>query len=216
MLSSRYRLLVAKPNHNLDIIPVDYVAKGLTIAASALLASKHSQVYQSSTSSINPLSVAHASEFVFNFFKNDERKSLTKLLLPNPRPMFITPKHIFSGSSITKYEKSVSFVFDKIRLDKNSAKLLSKIGIEKIVLTIKRKAKAIDTIMKIYKPFIYDYNYTFKSENLLNHKVVEEEFSYTPTDIKWEKYWGEIHIPGLKQWCLPQLKALTSGKKNPS
>lgn len=214
MLSSRYRLLVAKPNHNLDIIPVDYVAKGLTIAASALLINKHAQVYQSSTSSVNPLSVEHASYFVFNFFKKDAQKSLSHMLLPNPRPKFITPKHILSGSSITKYEKSVSFVFDLIKLDKNSARLISKMGIEKVITTIKRKARTIDTIMKVYKPFIYDYNYTFKSDNLLNHKIVEEEFSYTPTDIKWDKYWNEIHIPGLKQWCLPQLKALTSGKKN--
>ena len=77
MLSSRYRLLVAKPNHNLDIIPVDYVAKGLTIAASALLINKHAQVYQSSTSSVNPLSVEHASYFVFNFYKKDAQKSLS-------------------------------------------------------------------------------------------------------------------------------------------
>ena len=215
MLSTRYRLIVAKPNHNLDIIPVDYVAKGLTIAASALLINKHSSVYQSSTSSINPLSVALASEFVFNYFKNDERKKLSHFLLPNPKPKFITPKHIFSGSSIKKLEKTMTFVFDKIRLDKNSAKFLSQSGIESIIGSIKRKAKTIDTIMKIYKPFIYDYNYTFKSENLLNHKIIEEEFSYSPTDIKWDKYWSEVHIPGLKQWCLPQMKAL-SIKKNES
>lgn len=216
MLSTRYRLIVAKPGHNLDIIPVDYVAKGLTIAASALLINKHSSVYQSSTSSINPLSVALASEFVFNYFKNDEgKKKISHFLLPNPKPKFITPKHIFSGSSIKKAEKTVTYIFDKIRLDKKSAKFLSKSGIESLIGAIKRKAKTIDTIMKIYKPFIYDYNYTFKSENLLNHKIAEEEFAYSPTDIKWDKYWCEVHIPGLKQWCLPQMKSL-SIKKNGS
>ncbi len=215
MFSTRYRLIVAKPNHNLDIIPVDYVAKGLTIAASALLTSKHSSVYQSSTSSINPLSVALASEYVFNYYRQNEKKTFSQILLPSPRPRFITPQHIFSGTNINRFEKSVSYIFDKIKLDKNSAKIITKFGIETAISTIKRKARTIETIMKVYKPFIYDYNYTFKSDNLLKHRVTEEEFSYTPTDIKWEKYWNEVHIPGLKQWCLPQLKALTSGKKAP-
>ncbi|APJ02873.1 SDR family oxidoreductase [Silvanigrella aquatica] len=213
MLSTRYRLIVAKPNHNLDIIPVDYVAKALTIAASALLINKHSKVYQSSTSSINPLSVASATEYIFNYFKKSQNKKLSNLLLPNPKPKFITPTHILSGSSITKAEKTVTFVFDKIRLDKSSAKFLAKSGIESIIISIKRKAKTIDTIMKVYKPFIYDYNYTFKSENLLKYNILEEEFSYRPNEIQWDKYWNEVHIPGLKQWCLPQMKAL-SIKKN--
>lgn len=214
MLSTRYRLIVAKPNHNLDIIPVDYVAKGLTIAAAALLTNKHSPVYQSSTSSINPLSVETASNFICNYYKQNQKKNLTHFLLPAPKPKFITPQHLLSGTNINRIEKSFSYVFDKIKVEKNSAKIIAKFGIESAIITIKRKAKTIDTIMKIYKPFIYDYNYTFKSDNLLNHRVNEEEFLYSPTDIKWEKYWYEVHIPGLKQWCLPQLKALTSGKKN--
>ncbi|MGY3803533.1 SDR family oxidoreductase [Pigmentibacter ruber] len=213
MFSTRYRHIVAKPNHNLDIIPVDYVAKGLTIAASALLAGKHSPVYQSSTSSINPLSVALASEYVCNYFRQNQKRSLSQILLPASKPKFITPQHILSGTNINRIEKTVSYLFDKIKLEKNSAKIIAKFGIESTISTIKRKAKTIDTIMKVYKPFIYDYNYTFKSDNLLNHRVTEEEFSYTPTDIKWEKYWNDVHIPGLNQWCLPQLKALTSGKK---
>lgn len=214
MLSTRYRLIVAKPHHNLDIIPVDYVAKGLTIAASALLCDRHASVYQSSTSALNPLSVALASEYVFKYFKNYERKRLSSLLLPYPKPKFITPKHIFSSTSIKKIEKTVTYFLDKIKTDNNSARFLTQSGIESIISSIKRKAMTIDTIMKVYKPFIYDYNYTFKSENLLNHKVVEEEFSYSPTDINWDKYWREVHIPGLKQWCLPQLKALANKKES--
>lgn len=212
MLSTRYRFIVAKPNHNLDVIPVDYVAKGLTIAASALLINKHSTIYHCSTSSLNPLSVALASEFVFTYFKKKSQNKLSNYFLPNPRPRFITPQHILSGSSIKNAEKTISYFFNKIKVEKKSSLFLSQSKIEKIINKIKKNAKNIDTIMKIYKPFIYDYNYTFQAENLLNYRVVEEEFSYTPTDIKWSKYWCEIHIPGLTKWCLPKMKTL-GGKK---
>ncbi|KAB8029090.1 SDR family oxidoreductase [Fluviispira multicolorata] len=213
MLSSRYRLLVAKPNHNLDIIPVDYVARGLTIAGSALLSQKHLEIYHSSTSALNPLSVALATDYICKYYKTFERKRLEGFLLPYPKTKFISPKHIFSGPSLTKIEKTVTFLLDKIKLEKNSSRILSKFGINSKIESIKRKAKAIDVIAKVYKPFIYDYNYTFKSENLMAHKVVEKEFSYNPTEINWDRYWREIHIPGLNRWCLPQLKSLSSKKK---
>ncbi|BBH52063.1 fatty acyl-CoA reductase [Fluviispira sanaruensis] len=213
MLSSRYRLLVAKPNHNLDIIPVDYVARGLTIASSALLSHKHLDIYHSSTSALNPLSVALATDYICQYYKTFERKRIDGILFPYPKIKFISPKHIFSGPSLTKIEKTFSFFIDKIKLEKNSSYMLSRFGISNKLEIIKRKAKSIDVIMNVYKPFIYDYNYTFKSENLMAHRVAEKEFSYNPTEINWDRYWREIHIPGLNRWCLSQLKTLSNKKK---
>ena len=88
------------------------------------------------------------------------------------RPRFITPQHIFFWNNINRFEKSVSYIFDKIKLDKNSAKIITKFGIENCYFYNKKKARTIETIMKVYKPFIYDYNYTFKSDNLLKHRAL--------------------------------------------
>ncbi|RDB37013.1 MAG: hypothetical protein DCC88_02055 [Spirobacillus cienkowskii] len=208
MLSSPYRLLVAKPNHNLDIIPVDYVAKGLTIAASALLTENHSKIYQCSTSSINPLSVKHATDFIFNYFKNKNSNGLVHYILPNPKPMFITPKHFLSSSNIKNFERRVTLIYNKIKTEKKSTKFFAQTGIDGLLDSFRRKTKKIDLIMNAYKPFIYDYNYTFTSENLLKHRIIEEEFLYSPKNIEWDHYWKIVHIPGLKQWCLPRLNTL--------
>ena len=110
-------------------------------------------------------------------------------------------------------EKSVSYVFDKISLEKNSAKFINQTGLKHVIRFIKQKARIVDTIAQVYRPFIYDYNYTFKCDNLMAHNVIEEEFSYTPSNIEWDKYWHEIHLPGLKRWCMPQIKSLTGEKK---
>ena len=56
-----------------------------------------------------------------------------------------------SFSKILYKDDNSTFVFDKIKHDKKSAKFLSKSGIESIISSIKRKAKSIDTIMKVYK-----------------------------------------------------------------
>ena len=80
-------------------------------------------------------------------------------------------------------EKSVSYVFDKISLEKNSAKFINQTGLKHVIRFIKQKARIVDTIAQVYRPFIYDYNYTFKCDNLMAHNVIEEEFSYTPSNI---------------------------------
>ncbi|MES2615366.1 MAG: SDR family oxidoreductase [Bdellovibrionota bacterium] len=214
LLSSRYRVIVGKPQNKLDVIPVDYVVKGLFIATSALLHGVHADIYQSSTSSVNPLTVEKASSFIVKFYRSAERKRLGGFLFPYPKTRFVSPKHIFSGPSLRKIENGVSSLFEKISREKNSAKFLDQSGLKAAIRFIKHKAKLIESISKVYRPFIYDYNYTFKSDNLLAHKVVEEEFFYSPSKIQWDYYWQNIHIPGLRRWCLPQMKKMTGEKKN--
>jgi nucleoside-diphosphate-sugar epimerase len=214
LLSSRYRFLVAKPHHYLDIIPVDCVAKGLVIAAAALLSGTHSQVYQSATSSLNPLSVQLATEFIFNYYKKRQKKSISTYIFPHFKPQFITPDHIFSGKNLTKIQHAAKFFFDKVKNEKSYFRFLAKPGFETALSAIKKKTRTIDTIMKLYRPFIYDYNYIFQSENLLFHEIIEEEFHYTPQKINWPNYWQETHIPGLHQWCLPQFKTEGEYKKS--
>lgn len=209
LLSSRYRVLVAKPQNKLDVIPVDYVAKGLSIAASALLRGIHSEIYQSSTSSVNPLTVETATNYIIKFYKTAEKKRLGGVLFPYPKTRFVSPQHILSGPSIKRIEKTVTTIFDKLATEKNSAKFMNQTGIKSAVRFIKHKARVIDTIVKVYRPFIYDYNYIFKSDNLFSHSVVEEEFFYSPNRIKWDQYWKEVHLPGLKRWCIPQITNLT-------
>lgn len=214
MLSSRYRFLVAKPNNHLDVIPVDFVAKGLTIATCAILNNQHSQVYQSATSAINPMTVKDATNYISRFYKPEEKNRIDGMLLPYPKTRFINPSHILSGPSIKKMEKTITTVIERIGLENSQSKFIPSSKIKSAVQIIKNKAKIIDTIAKIYRPFVYDYNYTFKSDNLLSIQVVEKEFAYAPSQIKWEQYWENVHLPGVKKWCLPQLnKQIGSHKK---
>lgn len=213
LMGSRYRFIIGKPHNKLDIIPVDYVAKGLAIAACALLVGSHADIYQSSTSSINPLTLRTANSFIVEFYKTQGEKKLSHILLPYPKTRFVSPKHILSAPSIRRMEKAVSYVFDMLTTRKKTATFIKQTGLKDAIRFIKHKARLLDTLAKIYKPFIYDYNYTFKCDNLLSHTVIEEEFSYTPSEIKWDKYWHEVHLPGLTKWCIPQLKTITGEKK---
>ncbi len=202
MIESRYRILVAKPNNKLDVIPVDYVAKGLSIALSALVSNVHQPVYQCGTSEPNPLTLKAAALHTARFQKINEKKMLKKLFLPRFKTRFVSPRHIMAANNIKKMEKKLSFFLDKLSTRKTVAPLLFPARMQKTLRYIKQQTKLIDAISNIYKPFIYDYNYTFKCDNLLSHQVVEKQFIYSPMDINWTRYWAEIHIPGIKKWCL--------------
>jgi hypothetical protein len=108
---------------------------------------------------------------------------------------------------LSRFERTLSFVSNRVDFRKASLPLWNGAQLNRLIKSVKRKAQTIDTIMETYRPFTYDYNYVFRSDNLFYYNVAETDFLCSPTEINWTHYWLDVHLPGLQKWCLPQLTA---------
>lgn len=203
---SWYRFAVAKPEFNVDMIPVDHAAKGLMVAATALLAQKHAAVYQSSTSVINPLNVRDFQRFCQKY-KTPKRELLK--WLPYQKVSYISPDHILASQQLNRFERAASAFLQRCEKNHYVRFVMKKMHVDHWMKNVQLGVKGIELVEQSYRPFAYDFNYRFVSKNLFAHVVQEPEFQYQPNTIRWETYLSEIHVPGIVKWCVPKIKKLT-------
>src|SRR5690606_27200884 len=68
-----------------------------------------------------------------------------------------------------------------------------------------------EDMLRLYKPFIHDYDYEFDTSHVraLSDRLDETErelFGFDIMSLDWRHYWLEVQVPGLAKWCLPLLR----------
>ncbi|HEV2389026.1 MAG TPA: SDR family oxidoreductase [Candidatus Acidoferrales bacterium] len=202
LLGTNFRQFPSNERKNLDLIPVDLVARGMTLVAAALLERRHALVYQLATSVSNPC---------------DMRRSIELTGLAHR-------KHYRGQEGL---ESWLRMRFDAIPVSKQRYKRLSAPAQKAVVRRINRLVQPIfrrapfarqerdltwvENLIALFEPFILDNQHDFEAENvrLLSEALAEDErsdFGYDPFSIDWWDYWINIHVPALRRWSYPLIE----------
>ncbi|MBO0911093.1 MAG: SDR family oxidoreductase [Acidobacteria bacterium] len=203
LLGTFFRQLPTNERKRLDIIPVDAVARGMTLIAAAVFERRHDQVYQLATSVTNPC---------------DMRRSIELTSLAHR-------KHYRALESM---ESWLRLRFDAIPVSKERYNRMSAPAQRAIIKSIQRIAaplplrkaplaradrnlERVEKLIELFEPFILLNEHDFVAENVekLSCALVSEEqtaFGYDTASIDWWDYWINIHIPALRKWTYPLIE----------
>jgi long-chain acyl-CoA synthetase len=75
----------------------------------------------------------------------------------------------------------------------------------------KRTTQETMDAFAMFKPFMIDNEYVFRSDNVRAlHGVIKEKekdlLPWYPEKLDWYDYWLNVHFPGMKKWVLPTLE----------
>jgi len=203
LLGTFFRQLPTNENKALDLIPVDIVARGMTLISAALVTHRHDRVYHLATSVANPC---------------DMRRSIELTGLG----------HRKYYRSRNDFEHLIRLKFDAIPVSKTRYKALSAPAQKMIVQAINksveplgfaraplaRQERDLDKVIKLvalFEPFILENDHVFEAgnvERLSAHLPPDERetFGYDARSLDWWDYWINVHIPALRKWCYPLIE----------
>lgn len=219
MLGGWLRELPLRKGIPFDIVPVDYVGNGMTIAGAALLSGIHEQVYQCGTSDKNPLAIDRACDLTALAHRKHLRRKgdtvVDRLILARWDGVEAEIDHTLSVPNLRKVTKGVAKMMRD--LPSRWPKMVHR-GAKKVADKVDKIDDNLDTIERLidlYLPFIYENHFIFSTDNLLKYDVVEEAFRFDPTALDWRTYWINVHIPGLRKWCYPLFEGRTPEQYRP-
>ncbi len=203
LLGTFFRQLPTNESKCLDLIPVDLVARGMTLIAAALVTRRHERLYHLATSVANPC---------------DMRRSIELTGLGHRK--FYRAQSGFQQRLRLKFD---AIPVSKARYEKLSApaqKLIVQI-INKTVEPIpfvrpplarqERELEKVIKLIALFEPFILRNDHVFEAANIerLDAALPAEErsaFGYDARSLDWWDYWINVHIPALRKWCYPLIE----------
>ncbi len=205
LLGGWFRHMPARIGNPFDVIPVDFVCRGIVVAGAELLLGQHAPVYQCGSSDRNLLTIDRAIELTALAHRRHLREhggtALERVLLSRWDAVTTDLDHLFSVPNIrsaaealrdwlreTKFPK-----FMRSRADEWADKTDDALD----------TVETIDKMVDLYQPFVHDNAYIFVSQALFVRTVAEPEFRCDPRSIDWRRYWIDTHVPGLRKWCFP-------------
>jgi fatty acyl-CoA reductase len=203
LLGTFFRQLPTNETKCLDLIPVDLLARGMTLIAAALVSRRHTRVYQLATSVTNPC---------------DMRRSIELTGLGHRK--FYRAQNGF--------HHRLRLRFDAIPVSKSRYQILSAPAQKAVVQAINRavegfpfarpplarRERELEKVIKLialFEPFILQNDHIFEAANIERLSASlpageREEFGYDARSLDWWDYWINVHIPGLRKWCYPLIE----------
>ncbi|MGB0590349.1 MAG: SDR family oxidoreductase [Myxococcota bacterium] len=224
-LSGALGNLPCKPAYHFDVVPVDTVSRGVTMALVALLRGEAETVYQLGSSATNAFNFGRALELTNLGNRKYHRQSgakpverhLFRLMDSSPREWDETPMRSVPGLK---------------RLSKGLSKTLAKVDFASVappklrglaqtlngqrdwaLWSLSKADRMLDRLQRMldaYKPFIHDNDYIFLSDNIqaLSGRLEGDDVARYGWDIdtlEWRHYWVDVVYPGILKWTMPEL-----------
>lgn len=210
------RNIPANPENILDIVPVDYVARGTLLAGAAMLQKRAKRVYQFCSGDINPLHMRRAVELTNlawrSRYDSDEKNVAKRFVMRNldsvlvDRPTFDR----ISAPAVARTARTVRSLLGAMpKALFGPARPLVK-QVEGGLRGLEKAAKVSDTILTIFGPFVLENNPEFSSRNIreLASALVPDEqetFGFAIDRLDWRRYWIDVHMAGLYKWVFGEL-----------
>ncbi len=211
-----HRFIPCNPDNILDLVPVDYVARGTLLAGASLLAGEPAQVFQMSTGDINPLPMKRAIELTNlawrRRYDQDERNLIKRYLMKNMDSVPVdraTYDRISAPMVNTVAKRAKGWLRALPSSLVGPARPLVK-QIEQGLGGLEKASGVCDAILQLFAPFVEENNPCFSSRNLraLSEKLVDDEvaeFAFDLGELDWRHYWRDIHMEGLHKWVFGEL-----------
>ena len=204
----------------LDIIPVDMVA-GVIIGAAmnALVDENPPLVFQASSGDSNPNDMKRIVGLVGlykrqHFEDKDTGNALVNKVAGMVEAMPVKQRtyELASAPMLNKLAKQADSLLDKASPRWGGGRIGNIVSdLKRSVESFERTTKETMDAFAMFKPFMIDNNYLYRSDNVraLMSVVKEKEkdlLPWYPEKLDWYDYWLNVHFPGMRKWVLPTLE----------
>ena len=209
-----------------DVVPVDTVARGMTIALADALEDEDEAVYQLASGDANRFTFDRALDltalkvrkgYVPSGVSPLERALLTHMdsttlehgadrsvLVPAAQKATRWLRDTFRKFDAKKLPASID---DELRETWQARVHDASLKLNKTSMLL----RSIEQMWHVYQPFIHDFDYRFDTSHVRARtaRLDEDErraFGWDLETLDWRHYWMDIEIPGLDKWSLPLLR----------
>lgn len=204
----------------LDIIPVDMVS-GVIIAAAmnALVDDNPPLVFQASSGDSNPNDMKRIVGLVGLYKRQhfEEKETGNKVVnklagMVEAIPVKQRAYELTSAPMLNKLAKRADSLMDKATPRWGGGRIGNIISdLKKSTEEFKRTTQETMDAFAMFKPFMIDNEYLYRSDNVraLMSVVKEKEkhlLPWYPEKLDWYDYWLNVHFPGMRKWVLPTLE----------
>lgn len=213
----------ARAGNTLDAVPVDDVARGLTLTVAAILRGEGGGVVQLASGDSNPLSFGRAVELTGLGYRRWVR-------LGGGTPADRWLRHLDSWPSAERqgwlgvrrlhaFAREAHALASGFERDQLPAPIQDVAGsllerasarVEAPLRSGHRKLGRLTAMLDLFKPFIHDHDYTFCTERVRAWSDAlapeDAEHRWGVPELDWRHYWVEVEYPGLQQWSIPILR----------
>lgn len=226
LLSTTFRRFPARPTTRFDVVPVDTVARAVTLATAAVLRGEAKPVYQVASGHMNPLFFDRATELTNLAVRKMHQTSedfFERHVLSRMDAVHVDPdrKQVFGIPEMKRLAGELKDLLRKADLKgRMPPNLYAKHGedldaevksLSTKLRTTERKLGTVEEMLKQFRPFIHDYDFLFRTDHLAEEtrKLSGEElelFGFDIASLDWRHYWMKIQVPGLETWSIPVLR----------
>ncbi|MEO5859930.1 MAG: AMP-binding protein [Pyrinomonadaceae bacterium] len=204
----------------LDVIPVDMVS-GVIIAAAmnALVDDNPPLVFQASSGDSNPNDMKRIVGLVGlykrrHFEEKETGNSVVNKLagMVEAIPVSQRAYELTSAPMLNKLAERADSLMDRATPRWGGGRIGNIISdLKKSTEEFKRTTKDTMDAFAMFKPFMIDNAYLYRSDNVrgLMSVVKEKEkhlLPWYPEKLDWYDYWLNVHFPGMRKWVLPTLE----------
>ncbi|NOT46659.1 MAG: AMP-binding protein [Acidobacteria bacterium] len=203
----------------LDVIPVDMVA-GVIIAAAmnALVDPNPPLVFQASSGDSNPNDMKRIVGLVGLYKRQhfEEKETGNKIAnklagMVEAIPVKQRAYELTSAPMLNKLAKRADDLMDRATPRWGGGRIGTISDLKKSTEDFKRATQETMDAFAMFKPFMIDNEYLYRSDNVraLMSVVKEKEkhlLPWYPERLDWYDYWLNVHFPGMRKWVLPTLE----------
>jgi fatty acyl-CoA reductase len=203
LLGTYFRQLPTNERKALDVIPVDIVARGMTLIATALVERRHQPVYQLATSVTNPCNMRRSIELTSLAHRKYYRAQ-------NGMSQWLRSRFEAIPVSKARYD-NLSAPAQKAVIHALHRTLEPLPFVRTPLARRERDLERVIRMVQLFEPFILHNDHIFEARNIedLSAAIPPEEldsFSYNARLVDWWDYWINIHIPALRRWSYPLIE----------
>jgi long-chain acyl-CoA synthetase len=204
----------------LDIIPVDMVA-GVILGATmnALVDNSPPLVFQASSGDSNPNDMKRIVGLVGLYKRQhfDEKETGNKIInklagAVEAMPVKQGTYELTSAPMLNKLAKRADELLEKAAPRWGGGRIGNIVSdLQKSVESFERTTQETMDAFAMFKPFMIDNEYLYRSDNVraLMSVIKEKEkplLPWYPEKLDWYDYWLNVHFPGMRKWVLPTLE----------
>lgn len=209
------RSVPARPDVALDVIPVDFVARGVSLAAAALLAGPAPAVVHLSSAATNPLPVRRAVDLTALAERDEREAGWRGLLTPGAEVTGDLTYRVTSAPWLRRLAAGARGLLESAGEALPEEGLLARAGararsLAREVGRAERRLADLEATVERFRHFLeHDAVFAGDAAQRLHEALDPRErdaFGFDPRAIDWRRYWLEAHVPGLRRWVWPRLE----------
>ncbi|MBN2197422.1 MAG: AMP-binding protein [Polyangiaceae bacterium] len=208
-------------DNNLDFIPCDMVAGGMTLALGELIEGTAAPVYQLGTSDVNPCSMKRFFElsglYKRKYYQRTGRGGVVGSFINAHFEGALLNEEQFRAYGTPVLVKGTGWLAGALKQGAvgPAATLLGPVS--RALGDFSKQQAKVGSVLETFLPFICRYHYTFRCGNVRAAvaRLGERDrarINWTPESIDWRTWFLECHAPALEQFVFPQIDAKVKKK----